>query len=195
MVRLQALTGMRPGEVVAMRMRDIDRTDEVWTYVPASHKTEHHGHQRAISLDPTAQLTIEAFFKADPEAYLFSPRDAVEVISMRRRAARKTPMTPSQQARRTKSKPKRTPKECYSTDSYRRAISRSCKKAGIDPWNPNRLRHSHATDVRRDHGLEAVQVSLGHSKADVTQIYAERNTALAKKVAVEIAPKIAKEIG
>src|SRR5690606_5532717 len=46
MVRLQMLAGMRPGEVCLIRPTDIDRTDEVWTYTPESHKTEHHGRKR-----------------------------------------------------------------------------------------------------------------------------------------------------
>src|SRR5207302_2075776 len=53
-------------------------------------------------------------------------------------------------------------------------------------WHPNQLRHSYATKVRKDHGLEAVQVLLGHSRADVTQVYAERNENLAAAVAAKI---------
>lgn len=52
-------------------------------------------------------------------------------------------------------------------------------------WGPNRLRHSRGTEVRKAFGLEAAQVTLGHRKADVTQIYAERNEELAKQVARE----------
>jgi integrase len=50
-------------------------------------------------------------------------------------------------------------------------------------WHPNQLRHTFATRVRKQHGLEAAQVLLGHSRADVTQIYAERNEELAAAVA------------
>jgi len=53
-------------------------------------------------------------------------------------------------------------------------------------WAPNQLRHSYATKVRKAHGLEAVQVLLGHSRADVTQVYAERNESLAITVASKI---------
>ena len=53
-------------------------------------------------------------------------------------------------------------------------------------WHPNQLRHSYATRVRKDYGLEAAQVLLGHSQADVTQIYAERNHVLAATVASTI---------
>jgi hypothetical protein len=52
-------------------------------------------------------------------------------------------------------------------------------------WHPNQLRHLRATEVRQQHGLEAAQVLLGHSRADVTQVYAERDTSLAVRVAAE----------
>src|SRR5439155_564319 len=39
-------------------------------------------------------------------------------------------------------------------------------------WQPNQLRHTYATEVRRTYGLEAAQVLLGHSKADTTETYA-----------------------
>jgi hypothetical protein len=42
------------------------------------------------------------------------------------------------------------------------------------------------TEVRKAHGLEAAQVMLGHAKADVTQFYAERDEALALKIAAKI---------
>ncbi|MFW6114288.1 MAG: hypothetical protein ACOC7K_00940 [bacterium] len=35
------------------------------------------------------------------------------------------------------------------------------------------LPHSAATDIRRRYALEAVQVMLGHAKADVARAYAE----------------------
>jgi integrase len=53
-------------------------------------------------------------------------------------------------------------------------------------WSPNQLRHSFATRVRKEHGLEAAQVLLGHSRADVTQVYAERNERLAATIAAKI---------
>jgi integrase len=53
-------------------------------------------------------------------------------------------------------------------------------------WHPNQLRHSYATKVRKAHGLEAAQVLLGHTRADVTQVYAERNEELAVTVAAKI---------
>jgi site-specific recombinase XerC len=60
-------------------------------------------------------------------------------------------------------------------------MTHSCRRD-----HPNQLRHSFATRVRKEHGLEAAQVLLGHSRADVTQVYAERNERLASAVAAKI---------
>jgi site-specific recombinase XerC len=76
--------------------------------------------------------------------------------------------------------------ERYSVQAYGRAVHRASVKAGVEPWHPNQLRHNFATAVRKSHGLEAAQVLLGHSRADVTQVYAERNQELAATVVAKI---------
>ena len=48
------------------------------------------------------------------------------------------------------------------------------------------IRHSRATEVRRHYRLEGAQATLGHARADVTQIYAEKNMELAKRIAREM---------
>ncbi len=53
-------------------------------------------------------------------------------------------------------------------------------------WHPNQLRHTFATMIRKAHGLEAVQVLLGHSRADTSQIYAEKNQSLAAEIVGKI---------
>ena len=77
-------------------------------------------------------------------------------------------------------------RKSYSAHTLGGAVRRACKKAAVPAWHPNQLRHLFATQVRKLHGLEAAQALLGHSNADTTQIYAERNLALAAKVAAEI---------
>jgi integrase len=43
-------------------------------------------------------------------------------------------------------------------------------------WHPHQLRHTAATEIRRQFGLEAAQLALGHSSAEVTDaVYAERD--------------------
>jgi integrase len=52
-------------------------------------------------------------------------------------------------------------------------------------WKPNQIRHAFGTRVRNLAGLEAAQVTLGHARADTTQIYAARNERLASEVAAQ----------
>jgi site-specific recombinase XerC len=101
------------------------------------------------------------------------------------RAERKTPVQPSQICRK-KPHPNKRPGARYTSRSYAAAIGDAAKKARVAHWHPNQLRHSYATRVRKEHGLEAAQVLLGHARADVTQIYAERNLDLALTVAAKI---------
>jgi integrase len=99
----------------------------------------------------------------------------------RRSAARKSKPTPSEDARRA-IRPGAKHSRRYCGDSYRNAILRACEKAGIEPWAPNQLRHTAATEIRARYGLEAAQAVLGHARADVTQVYAERDLAKAHEV-------------
>ncbi len=57
-------------------------------------------------------------------------------------------------------------------------------------WDLNRLRHSAATEIRRQFGREAVQVTLGHATADVSRVYAERGLSLAVRIMREIGQEL-----
>jgi integrase len=185
MVELQWLTGMRPGEVRTIRGRDIDRSDtKVWVYRPASHKNEHHELDCERMVGPRAQQVLAKFLKADPDAYLFSPKEVVTNLRHDLRKARVLKLWPSHELR-YREDPAAQAGEIYTTHSYRRAVNRACKAAGVPQWSPNQLRHSRATEVRKVYGLEAAQVTLGHATADVTQVYAERDRELARRVALE----------
>ena len=185
MVRLQRLTGIRPDELCSMRPTDIDRTGNVWVYRPPHHKTQYRGRLREVAIGPRAQEVLMPYLLRAPALYCFVPAESVEQWRRVKRQARKTAVQPSQ-VDRSKRNPKRNPGKRYDTASYRRAIHRACIKAGVPQWSPNQLRHSMATEVRRVLGLEAAQVALGHSRADVTQVYAEKNLELAAKVAQQL---------
>jgi integrase len=172
MVELQLLTGMRPGEVVQMRSQDIDMTGRVWTYKPPSHKTEHHDRERTIYIGPRSQEIVKQWLKADPSAYLFSPRDVMAARWEKQRDSRKSKVQPSQLSR-AKPSPRKQPGEMYDAGSYRRAIQSACKKAGIASWHPHQLRHNAATSLRKEFSLEIARVILGHTSPVVTEIYAE----------------------
>ena len=168
MIRFQRLTGCRPGEVRTMRAGEIDRGHDVWRYTPASHKMEHKGRARVILIGPKAQTILRPYLLRGSNEYCFQrPKGGL-----------------------------------FKRWNYNEAIHRACDKAfpapdGVDGdelkawrkthrWAPNRLRHSAATEVRRQHGLEAAQAVLGHKSADVTQIYAERDLDKASRIMAQV---------
>lgn len=185
MIQVQRLTGMRPGEVCAMRRSEIDMSGAVWFYRPTRHKLSYRGKDRVIGIGPKAQEILKGFFTMAFDHYLFSPLRAREERFASMREKRATKVQPSQVSRQ-KVVLKRRPRECFTRLSYANAINRGCTKGKLAKWHPNQLRHAFATDVRKRFGLEAAQVGLGHSKADVTQIYAEKNADLAAKIAAEV---------
>ncbi len=71
-------------------------------------------------------------------------------------------------------------------DGLLSSVKRACREAGVPAFSPNQLRHTVGTEVRAQFGLEHAQVTLGHSRADVTQTYAERDMAKAREVARKI---------
>ncbi len=146
MIEVQALTGARPGEITQMRGCDIDRSGDVSIYRPGTHKTMHRGKARAIPLGPKAQAVLLPWLKAGQTAYLFSAAEAMDLHNAARRKARRSPMTPSQAARRKKAKPKRAPRGSFDKDGYRIAIAGPATR----PESPAGTRTGSATPPRRE---------------------------------------------
>jgi integrase len=182
MIQLQLVTGMRPGEVCMIRGCDLDQSGPVWEYRPQTHKTEHHGRQRLIFIGPRGQAILKPYLDLYPDGSLFRPDDSERARNSLRKSGRKTPMTPGHANRTRKEDPQRTPGERYQRTSYTRAISRACRLAKVPEWSPNQLRHNAATELRKQFGLEATRTVLGHSNADMTQVYAELDFDVARKI-------------
>jgi integrase len=187
MVELQRLTGMRPGEAIQLKPGDITRRiDGLWCYRPGRFKTEHHvDAERSILLGPKAQSILHPWLDRDIDSPCFSPHESVAWQRRQKRAKRQSKVQPSQQ-NRVKPSPAKPAGTRYTTGTYRQAIHYACKKAGINHWSPNQIRHTVATVIRQQFGLEAAQVTLGHARADVTQVYAERDQKRAAEVALAI---------
>jgi hypothetical protein len=231
----------------------VDRSGDVWVYVPSEHKMEHEDRERVILIGPRAQAILLPYLLRDARAYCFSPAESEAQRKAAMRARRKTKVQPSQ-LDRSKPNPTKKPRNRYDHASYRTAVHRACDKAFGEPqgpvswdeltilaarrklhrrdmirqgtrnrwkragsqaglfgkkqlevetiaalkddewyfkaaiprWSPNQLRHSAATELRSKFGLEIAQIVLGHSRADVTQIYAERDLAKAAQVVREV---------
>lgn len=160
MVEVQRLCGCRPAELCQMASEHIDRSGAVWLYSPPKHKTQHYGKRRVVALGPRAQSILTKYLFRDGGFFK------------------------------------------YDSAGYRQCVRRACDRAFPAPdgvegaelkawrrshrWKPNQLRHAAATKVRAEFGLEGAQHILGHSRADVTQIYAERNMAQAVAIAERI---------
>jgi len=189
MIQLQRITGMRPGEVTIIRGCDLDMTGRIWTFTPMVHKTEHHDRERIIYLGPNAQRIIEPFLVDETNGYLFSPKRAMDEHRERVRARSKAPMSAARRMRLRKRNPKKRLGNYYPVISYEHAINRASDEAFPAPdgltddeqkqwrkdhrWTPNQLRHSAATYLRKEFGIEAARVILGHSSAAITEVYAE----------------------
>ncbi len=188
MIQLPLFTAARPGEVVIMRPIDLDTSGATWLYRPITHKTAYREMPRTVYIGPRAKEVIQPFLQDRAVVdFLFSPQEADTERRAALHAARTTPLyCGNVPGSNRKEKPAHKPGKHYTTNTYRRAIERACNAAGIPLWTPGQLRHNAATIVRREFGLEAAQLLLGHAKADTTQLYAEVN----ELKAIEIAAKI-----
>src|SRR5262249_4474381 len=126
MVRLQLLCGMRPGEVCQVRPCDLTmRTDGVWAFRPIQHKTAHVGKVRTVFIGPEGQQILRPYLDRPTDSVCFSPVESEAERNAALRAGRKSPMTPSQAARKPKG---RNYGETYDAQSYGKAVRRACRK-------------------------------------------------------------------
>lgn len=201
LIQLQLHCCARAGELLKLRVADLDMSDEVWSANLREHKNAHRGHRRMIFFGVPGQVILRPFLEnRSHDAYLFCPRDAVRYRHRDASHHRRSGQQPT--PRRTE----RVIKEHYTTASYRRAVYRACVKAFPIPdsiqlisdsdvrarraaewrrqhyWSPHDLRHFAATRVRDRYNVDVSQVLLGHKRTEATQIYAEVNYAKAREV-------------
>ncbi len=191
-IRLLRLLGCRPHELCDLRPRDVDRSKDVWVYKPERHKTAHHGRGRTILFGPKAQEILARYLLRGSDNYCFSPAESDAIRRAALSEKRKTPLSCGNRPGTNRQKaPRHQPGQKYCPTALNRAVRRACDKADeasrhgrtdvddetrvVPRWFVYQLRHTVATELRKAFGLEAAQLVLGHAKADVTQIYAERD--------------------
>lgn len=155
LIRLIMYTGMRPGEACAIRADEIDTRSDPWVYRPKHHKTAWKGKRREIWLGPKAQLLLQV---------TMSRAESANVTTM---------------IFRTRSG------GAWTSQLLHNAVYKACRKHGLPRWHPNQLRHTVATMLREEMGLEAAQAVLGHSIIETTQVYAKKQSALARQAALK----------
>ena len=185
MIRIQLFTGMRPGELVQIRPYDIDRDGEVWVYRPETHKTAFQGHQRSILIGPKAQKVLSPYLLRMPIEYCFRPADSDAQFREKKHEMRKTPLKYGNRPG-TNNQGSREFNGRFNVGAYRKAITRACKRAKVTHWHPHQLRHTAATSIRREFGLDAARAVLGHKTLAMTDDYAELDQKKAEYVAKNI---------
>ncbi|WP_437206619.1 hypothetical protein [Planctomicrobium sp. SH664] len=181
-----------------MRGCDLNTSGEIWEYVPSSHKTEHHGKRRIVAIGPAGQAILREFLKPDLQAFLFSPADTearrggetYSEFSYGRAIIRGCELAfgmPEELRHVTEhvnSTENLTPEF---RESYRQKLRQQASDwREKNCWSPNQLRHNFATRARREFGIEAARVTLGHSSAVTSEIYAERDLSAARAVVARI---------
>mgnify|MGYP006921393094 CR=1 FL=1 len=164
-VELMRLTGMRPGEALAISPGRIDRSGPAgcWVYRPTRHKTQSRGHSRAVLIGPRGQAVLMPWMNRPAGQECFRPCETARANSGARPSG-----------------------TVYRTTTLGHAIARACRTAGVPHWHPHQLRHAAASRVRAAAGLDAAQVILGHRHAQTTEIYAEADRAKAAEIMAKV---------
>lgn len=183
MVQVQYYCGMRPQDVTIMRPCDIDRSGDVWLFHPHHHKNAWREQSLVKAVPKIARPILLPWLDRDPEAYCFSPREAM----MAHRKIREERVN----------RANRPLRDHYSTDSYRRAIWYAITRANranaddddwepIPNWSPIQLRHAILTWVSQRLGQQKAQRWAGHADLETTGIYVEAEVAELVAIASEL---------
>ncbi len=178
-------TGARPGEAMALRWIDIDRSQDVWLYRPKHHKTAHKGIERTILIGPEVQSVLTDL-RHDGE-YIFSPtvglKESETYSALRKIGPRYTNASLISAIRKACERAFDCPKELKITSlkpkhgesakAFAERKKRAAEWRDRNVWSPNQLRHTFATTSRSAGNLDVVQMALGHTTRTMTEHYAK----------------------
>lgn len=173
-IELLWYTGMRPGELVRMRLSELhERDDGIIVYTPAHHKTAHFGHKRRVYLGAHARSAVDSWL----ERVRHHP---ASVSRFRRQLRVNLPGAPGAIEDRDSAF------RWLHASAFYRAIRRVNHRHGLTHWAPLQVRHAFATRMRAKYGLEVTQILMGHKHASTTEIYAERDESSAIRAIREL---------
>ena len=170
---VQVLTGSRSGELLALTTAMLDRTGSVWKAALADHKCQHHGQSRTLHFGPKAQLVLAKYLSADPNKPLLKMTVTAYCRAITRGCERAFGM-PDNLRNISKKLSAAEQAECRRHAAEWRAAH--C-------WSPHWLRHTAATRIREQLGIENVQSLLGHSTAEMSRHYSAKMDSLATSTA------------
>lgn len=176
----------------------------VWRYRPVGHrarKTQHAGINKVILLGPNAQKAIADYLKRDTKAYCFSPLEAERERYSRCTSHRHQAVLANQTGRKIGSRyttgtyyraiayacdrvfPPPAPLQRRDGESLGAWKTRLGKDGWQElsawqiehRWSPNRLRHNALTRIEDRYGIELARIIAGHTTAETTEIYLQRD--------------------
>ncbi|HYH64914.1 MAG TPA: site-specific integrase, partial [Urbifossiella sp.] len=163
MIRLLLCSGMRPGELCALLPEHVDRSATPWRYeVGRANKMLHRGKSRVVWIGKRGRAILGPFLDAA------APGRRVFGWPFRSgKSGRWTGITRTELAR---------------------FVRKACKAGGVPHWHPNRIRHTHATEIHdRYESDAAVAAALGNSPEVARQVYVDDpETRVAKRIAEEL---------
>jgi integrase len=165
MVKMLYHTGMRPGEVRSMSIRDLSECTRdgrrVILYIPTRHKTAHLGKRRVIPIVGEGLEVLECWL----ERPSLDPRSDGYVFSLDGYGWDMLPI-----------------------DRINKEVRAACLAAEIDPWTPMQLRHRFGTNALAKLGnLKSVSPMMGHTNERTTLIYAQPSDEAAIETAFQLA--------
>lgn len=202
LIELQRLTGMRPGEAVAMRFTELDITTTPWAYRPATHKNAYRNQIREIHIGPKARKILEPFLSPKMTGFIFHPDDAERytVTTYRRaltRACDRAFALPPELEAAWEAVTKWQCKWAYAHHDFRPRLRdypkeilklRNAVEAfrKQNRFHPHQLRHSAATAIRNSRvereGVHDAQAVLGHAAPEMTEQYVDENRDRSRQV-------------
>jgi len=189
---------------------DLDQLPgQPWAFCPMKHKTARLGHSSVILFGPEARDVITPFLDGRPaDRPLFSPSDASrdrwnderrERDEWNRLVAVKRHELGVVEAnaagfiiRRGSNKkrvadPKRRPGDRYDRTSYRNAVIRACRAAGVKEFTPYRVRNTALQLAELATDLDGAAAIAGHSSVNTSKRYTKQNIRRAALAAAGVA--------
>lgn len=178
-------TGMRPGELLKMRLVDLDTSELPWRYTLAEHKTAKHIGERVLFIGPRAASIIESLAAGrSPGAYVFSARRDRLQQRLAVTISRQTAPNCGNHAGHNVRNPDLDDRP-ITVNALGQALDRACDAAGIERWTTYQLRHTAATRIARSCGLDFAQRVLGHTTSRMTENYAHDDGTAAARAMME----------
>lgn len=167
--------GLRVGEAVALRVKDIDIGEQqIFIREPK------FGHDRVVKMPCALVERISQQLDAAKQTWLRDRRDKIP-LQLPHQLARKYPecefawhwawFTPLKFPSRDPLQPQRWVRWHLLPDTIQRAVKRARRETGIMAV-PHELRHSYATEcLQRGTNIKALSQAMGHKQIDTTSKY------------------------